>query len=221
MDSKQPFNEVCWQTFDVSRDDRRKINGHSSTIVWLTGLPASGKTTIARELEKKLYKRGTHTYILDGDNVRHGLNRDLGFSKDERRENIRRIAEVAKLFSDAGIITICAFVSPYKADRIAARNLVEDSEFIEVFVKCPVDICMERDPKSMYKKAVSGKKKAFTGVNDPYEEPDTPEVIIESDKITIEESADKIINYLIHRGIIDNLKLSNFSRGIDIHIPEK
>lgn len=202
MDSKHPCNEVCWQTFEVSKDDRRKIKGHSSAIIWLTGLPASGKTTIARELEKNLHEIGGHTYILDGDNVRHGLNRDLGFSREERKENIRRIAEVAKLFSDAGIITICAFVSPYKGDREIAKNLVEESEFIEVFVKCSVEVCMQRDPKSMYKKAITGKMKAFTGVNDPYEVPEFPEIVIETDKLTLSESVDRIIKYLKDKGVI-------------------
>ncbi len=221
MDSKHPISEVQWQTFEVSKDARRKIKGHSSAIIWLTGLPASGKTTIARELEKKLYEMGAHTYILDGDNMRHGLNMDLGFSKDNRKENIRRIAEVGKLFSDAGIITICAFVSPYKDDREAARNLVEESEFIEVYVKCPLDICMERDPKSMYKKAVTGKMKAFTGVDDPYEEPDCPEIVIETDNLHLSACTDKIINYLEDNGIIINSLYSQFAEGIRIHFPER
>lgn len=214
MDSKKPFPEVCWQTLAVSKDDRRKIKGHASAVVWLTGLPASGKTTIARELEKILYDTGVHTYVLDGDNVRHGLNRDLGFSKDDRKENIRRIAEVAKLFSDAGILTICAFVSPYKDDRETARYLVEESEFIEVHVKCPVDICIERDPKSMYKKAVSGKMKTFTGVDDPYENPDFPEIVIETDRLTLSESVDRIINYLKENGIIENFSIDTRTAGI-------
>jgi adenylylsulfate kinase len=202
MDSKKPNVEVQWQTLDVSKDDRRKRKGHSSTIVWLTGLPASGKTTIARELEKRLHDMGNDTYVLDGDNVRHGLSRDLGFSKEERKENIRRIAEVSRLFCDAGIITICSFVSPYKSDRDLARKLVEEDEFTEVFVKCPVEVCMERDPKAMYKKAVTGKMKAFTGIDDPYEEPESPEIIIESDKLTLSESADKILKYLKDAGVI-------------------
>ena len=204
MDSKKPFHEVEWQTFDITKEDRRKIKKHSSAIIWLTGLPASGKTTIARELEKVLHEMGAHTYILDGDNVRHGLNRDLGFSKDSRKENIRRIAEVAKLFMDAGIITICAFVSPYKDDRDVARNLVEGSEFMEVYVKCPLDVCMERDPKSMYKKAATGNMKAFTGIDDPYEEPDSPEIIIETNSLTLSESVNILIEHLAKNGIIKN-----------------
>jgi adenylylsulfate kinase len=202
MDLMHPIGEVQWQTFDISKDDKRKINGHSSAIVWLTGLPASGKTTIAKQLEKTLHDRGCHTYILDGDNMRHGLNKDLGFSKEDRKENIRRIAEVAKLFLDGGIIVICAFVSPYKDDRQIARHLVEDSEFIEVYIKCPVEVCMQRDPKSMYKKAVSGKMTAFTGVDDPYEAPDFPEIVIETDKSTILNGAEKIVEYLKDDGVI-------------------
>ncbi len=205
MDRIPSVSEVQWQSFDILKDDKRKIKGHSSIIVWLTGLPASGKTTIARQLEKTLYERGCHTYILDGDNIRHGLNKDLGFSKEERKENIRRIAEVAKLLLDAGIITICAFVSPYKEDRETAKRLVEEPEFIEVYVKCSLEVCMQRDPKSMYKKAVLGKIKAFTGVNDPYEEPDNSDIIIETDKMTISESVDRIIRYLEDKGVIEEL----------------
>jgi adenylylsulfate kinase len=202
MDLMHPIGDVHWQAFEISKDDRRKMKGHSSAIVWLTGLPASGKTTIARQLEKDLHEKGCHTYILDGDNVRHGLNKDLGFSKEARKENIRRIAEVAKLFLDGGLIVICAFVSPYKDDRLMARRLVEESEFIEVYVKCPVDICMQRDPKSMYKKAVSGKMTAFTGVDDPYEEPDIPELVLETDRLTIREGTDRIVRYLEDNGKI-------------------
>ncbi len=201
MDSKNPMIDVQWQTLDVSKDERRVNKGHSSAIIWLTGMPASGKTTIARKLEKQLHDAGCHTYVLDGDNVRHGLNRDLGFSKEERSENIRRIAEVAKLFCDAGIITICSFVSPYRDDRKTARYLVEESEFIEVFVKCPVEVCMQRDPKSMYKKAVTGKMKAFTGVDDPYEIPDSPEIVIETDRINVNECVEKITGYLKDTGV--------------------
>ncbi len=202
MSIKRSDVEVQWQTLDVSKDNRRSIKGHSSTIVWLTGLPASGKTTIARELEKRLYEIGTHTYVLDGDNMRHGLNKDLGFSKDERKENIRRVAEVANLFCDAGILTICSFVSPYAEDRQYAKGLVDESEFVEVFVKCPLEVCLERDPKSMYKKAISGKMKSFTGIDDPYEHPESPEITIETDQLNLTESVERIIEYLDNKGII-------------------
>ena len=212
MDQKRSDVEVQWQILDVSKDDRRTIKGHSSAIVWLTGLPASGKTTIARELEKRLYETGVHTYVLDGDNLRHGLNNDLGFSKNARKENIRRVAEVAKLFCDAGILTICSFVSPYKDDRDNAKRLVDKSEFIEVFVKCPLEICLERDPKSMYKKAITGKMKSFTGIDDPYEIPESADITIETDKLDLSESVDIIINYLYSNGIIDGSPVSEVSR---------
>jgi adenylyl-sulfate kinase len=202
MDSKKPNCEVYWQTWEVSKNDRRKIKGHSSLVIWLTGLPSSGKTTIARELEKRLHDMGGHTYILDGDNMRHGLNKDLGFSKEDRRENIRRIAEVAKLFVDAGTIVICAFVSPFQEDRETARKLVEKDEFIEVFVNCPVAVCMQRDPKSLYKKAISGEIKAFTGVNDPYEIPEAPELAVETHKLDLQECVETIIRYLSEKGLI-------------------
>ena len=202
MDNNSVNVEVQWQFLDVSKNDRRNIKGHSSAIIWLTGLPASGKTTIARELDRKLHERGCHTYVLDGDNVRHGLNRDLGFSKEQRKENIRRIAEVAKLFCDAGVITICSFVSPYKDDRDLARSIVEESEFIEVFVQCPLEVCIERDPKSMYKKAVKGAMKSFTGVDDPYETPESPEIIIESDRLTLPESVERILQWLEDKNVV-------------------
>jgi len=210
MDIKRSDIEVQWQTLDVSKDNRRSIKGHSSAIVWLTGLPASGKTTIARELEKRLYEIGVHTYVLDGDNMRHGLNKDLGFSKDARKENIRRVAEVANLFCDAGIITICSFVSPYREDRQYAKGLVDESEFIEIFIKCPLEVCMERDPKSMYKKAVSGKMKSFTGIDDPYEHPESPDITIESDKLTLTESVDRIIQHLDRNGIVSVSPVSDY-----------
>ncbi len=216
MDKKHPVSEVQWQSFEVTKTARKTTKGHSSSIIWLTGLPASGKTTIARELEKNLHNMGIHTYVLDGDNLRHGLNSDLGFSKDNRKENIRRVAEVAKLFSDAGIIVICAFVSPYRDDREMARMLVEESEFVEVFVKCPLEVCMDRDPKSMYKKAVSGKMKTFTGVDDPYEEPVSPEIIIETNQLNLTEGVDQIIEHLEENDVINKSSRHNFSDGMKI-----
>lgn len=194
--------EVFWQVLEISKDDRRKLKGHQSAIIWLTGLPASGKTTIAKELEKQLHGDGVHTYILDGDNVRHGLNKDLGFSREDRQENIRRIAETAKLLMDAGIITICAFVSPYEEDRATARNLVDDNEFVEVHVKCPVDVCSQRDPKGLYHKALAGELKGMTGVDDPYEVPASADIVIETDRLTIDESVALIIGYLSQRRLI-------------------
>jgi adenylyl-sulfate kinase len=214
MNSKHPTVEVQWQTLAVSKDDRIRTKEHPPVIIWLTGTPASGKTTIARELEIRLHEMGGHTYVLDGDNVRHGLNRDLGFSMESRKENIRRIAEVAKLFCDAGIITICSFVSPYRDDREMARNLVDESEFIEVYVSCPIEVCIQRDPKSMYSKAIAGKMKGFTGVDDPYEVPDLPEITIETDRLTLAESVEKIIGYLHEKGFLAALKYNCCNNAI-------
>jgi adenylylsulfate kinase len=198
-------NNVYWQELIISKKTRRKINGHGSIIVWLTGLSASGKTTIAKLLEKRLYEYGSRTYVLDGDNLRHGLNKDLGFSEGDRRENIRRIGEVAKLFIDAGSIVICAFISPYREDRKMIRDLVEANEFIEIYVKCSLDVCIQRDPKGLYKKALSQEITHFTGIDDPYEEPEEAEIVLENDELKVEESVEIIFNYLKENG---HLKLS-------------
>ncbi|WP_293446038.1 adenylyl-sulfate kinase [Persephonella sp.] len=187
----------------VKKEDRQKLKGHKSAILWFTGLSGSGKSTIAHAVEEKLYQMGIHTYVLDGDNVRTGLNKDLGFSPEDRKENIRRIGEVSKLFVDAGIIVLSAFISPYKKDREFVRNIVDDGEFIEIYVKCPIEVCESRDVKGLYKKAREGLIKNFTGIDDPYEEPENPEIVIETDKETVEESVEKIINYLKEKGYID------------------
>jgi adenylylsulfate kinase len=186
----------------ITKIDRRKRNRHGSTIIWLTGLSGSGKSTIANNLETALFERGINTYVLDGDNVRNGLNNDLGFSAEDREENIRRIGEVAKLFVDAGIITITAFISPYKKDRDIVRRSVDKEEFIETFVKCPLHVCEQRDVKGLYRKAKKGEVKSFTGVDDIYEEPENPEIILETDKIGIAEAVNKILNYLQGKGHI-------------------
>jgi adenylylsulfate kinase len=186
----------------ITKLDRQKLNGHKSAILWFTGLSGSGKSTLAYTLEEELYKRGIHTYILDGDNIRKGLNKDLGFSEKDRQENIRRIGEVAKLFVDAGLIVLVATISPFKKDRLFVRNLVEPDEFIEIYVKCPLEICEIRDPKGLYKKARKGLIKNFTGIDSPYEEPDNPEIVIETDKETIQEGVSKIIKFLEEKGII-------------------
>lgn len=193
---------IVWHPCKVSQKDREKIRGHKSCLMWFTGLPSSGKSTIAHELEYNLSKRGMHTYVLDGDNIRHGLNKNLGFSKEDRKENIRRVGEVARLFVDAGIITLAAFISPFREDREAVRNLLNDGEFIEIYVKCPIEVCMKRDPKNLYKKAMAGEIKDFTGISQPYEEPSNPEIIIETDRLSIGESVNKILDYLTSRKII-------------------
>ncbi len=186
----------------INKADRQRLMGHKSVILWFTGLSGSGKSTLAHAVEEKLFSMGIHTYVLDGDNIRTGLNKDLGFSEEDRKENIRRIGEVAKLFVDAGLIVLTAFISPYRRDRDFVRNLVEEGEFIEVYVKCPLEVCERRDVKGLYKKARQGIIKNFTGIDDPYEEPLSPEITVETDKESVEESVDKIISYLIKRGII-------------------
>jgi adenylylsulfate kinase len=187
---------------EITKGDRRSLNNHGSLILWFTGLPSSGKSTIANELEKKLITLGTRTYILDGDNVRMGLCKDLGFSEEDRGENIRRIGEVSKLFIDAGCIVLSAFVSPYIKDRDAVRELVEEGEFVEVFVDAPLEVCEERDVKGLYKKAREGIIKGFTGIDDPYEAPLNPEITIDTSKLSLDEGVNVIFDYLEKRGVL-------------------
>lgn len=187
---------------EITKEDRRSLNKHGSLILWFTGLPSSGKSTIANELEKRLITMGTRTYILDGDNIRMGLCKDLGFSEEDRGENIRRIGEVSKLFVDNGCIVLSAFVSPYIVDRDGVRDLVEDGEFVEVFVDAPLEVCEERDVKGLYKKAREGVIKGFTGIDDPYEAPLNPEVTIDTSKLSLEESVDVLVEFLDKRGVL-------------------
>jgi len=187
---------------EITKEDRRRLNNHGSLILWFTGLPSSGKSTIANELEKKLITMGTRTYILDGDNIRMGLCKDLGFSEEDRGENIRRIGEVSKLFVDNGCIVLSAFVSPYIVDRDGVRGLVEEGEFVEVFVDAPLEVCEERDVKGLYKKAREGVIKGFTGIDDPYEAPLNPEVTIDTSKLSLEESVDVLVEYLDKKGVL-------------------
>ncbi len=200
--NKQKATNITWHHANVTGEKKEKLLGHKNAVVWFTGFSASGKSTIANEVENMLYQRGCLTHVLDGDNVRHGLNKDLGFSPEDREENIRRIGEVAKLFADAGILAMTAFISPYQADRNKVRELLEDGRFIEVFVDCPVDVCEERDPKGLYKRAKTGEIKEFTGISAPYEAPENPEIVLNTDKLTIEESAQVVIAFLEQRGII-------------------
>lgn len=180
----------------ITRQNRESRNRHRSYIIWLTGLSGSGKSTIAGELERILFEKNYQVMILDGDIVRHGLNSDLGFSHEDRRENIRRIGEAAKLLMEAGIITICAFISPYSSDREKVRDIVPDGDFIETFIDCPLEECERRDPKGLYKKARSGLIKNFTGIDDPFEMPEDPEILINSHELSVEQSANKILEYL-------------------------
>lgn len=188
---------------EITKEDRRRLNGHGSLILWFTGLPSSGKSTLANEVEKVLVEHSCRTYILDGDNVRMGLCKDLGFSAEDREENIRRIGEVSKLFADAGEIVLSAFVSPYRKDRDAVRELVADGEFVEIFVSCPVEECEKRDVKGLYKKAREGVIKGFTGIDDPYEEPLSPEIVVDTEKSSMEECTRQILAHLREKSVVD------------------
>ena len=187
---------ITWHSAAVSKEDRRIQNGHGSCVLWFTGLSGSGKSTIANAVSGELYRQGINEYVLDGDNIRHGLNRDLGFSDDDRTENIRRIGEVAKLFVDSGAVVTTAFISPFRADRDQVRELFEAGEFIEVFVDCPLEECEQRDPKQLYAKARRGEIKDFTGIDSPYEAPDRPEITLRSDLLSVEEAVKQIFGYL-------------------------
>jgi len=187
---------VTWFDGYLTRDEREALHGHKGAAVWFTGLSASGKSTIAHYLEKMLYARKCSTYSFDGDNVRHGLCRDLGFTPEHRKENIRRIGEMVRLFVDAGVIAITAFISPYRADREVVRKLVGEERFLEVYVQCPVEVCAKRDPKGLYQRAMAGVIKDFTGVSAPYEAPETPNLVLRSDAVTPVEAAEEVIALL-------------------------
>lgn len=193
---------ITWHETGISKHYREKQNGHRGSVIWLTGMPSSGKSTIAVELQALLFEAGCSAYVLDGDNIRHGLNKDLGFSPEDREENIRRIGEVAKLFSSAGFLVITAFVSPYKKDRDNVRKLLDEGDFLEVFVKADISVCEKRDTKGLYGKARRGEIKDFTGVSAPYEEPEHPELVIDTDNQTKEESAAHILSFLKEKGYI-------------------
>jgi len=203
IEKKHKNNEnIIWHDQNIIKSDREKLLNQKPCILWFTGLSGSGKSTVANAVEKKLFEMGRKTYLLDGDNVRHGLNKDLGFSDLDRIENIRRIGEVSKLFVDSGLIVLTAFISPFKSDRQIARTLVNYNEFIEIYVNTPLEVCEKRDPKGLYKKARQGAIKNFTGIDSPYESPVNPQIEVETDKLDIKQSVDKIINYLIKFGYI-------------------
>ncbi len=193
---------ITWHEQTITKEERRAQNGHGSCVLWFTGLSGSGKSTIANAVSTELYRQSINEYVLDGDNVRHGLNKDLGFSEADRNENIRRIGEVAKLFVDSGKIVTTAFISPFRSDRDQVRALFEDGEFIEVFVDCPLEECEKRDPKELYKKARRGEIKDFTGIDSPYEEPPHAELTIASGTQSVEEAVNTILQYLRDRKII-------------------
>lgn len=187
---------ITWHDSEVSKQQRQQRNNHKSAVVWFTGLSGSGKSTVSVALEKALFEHQIHTYRLDGDNIRHGLNNNLGFSPEDRKENIRRIGEVGKLMVDAGLLTMTAFISPYEEDRELVRQTLDEGEFIEVYTKCSLDACESRDPKGLYQKARAGEIQGFTGINAPYEEPSNPEITIDTEQLSVEEAVQEIIKYL-------------------------
>jgi len=194
---------IVWHELYLDKKTRSKLKNQLPCLLWFTGLSGAGKSTIANIVEKKLNADGKHTYLLDGDNVRHGLNRDLGFSSEDRIENIRRVGEVGKLFVDAGIIALASFISPFRSDRMIVRELFEPNEFLEVFVSAPLDICEKRDPKGLYKKARSGQIPNFTGVDSPYEAPENAELVLDTTRSSPEQCADLVIEYMLKHRYID------------------
>jgi adenylylsulfate kinase len=200
----QKSTNVRWHEGNVSRDDREGRNGHRGAILWFTGLSGSGKSTLANAVDHRLHELGLSSYVLDGDNVRHGLNGDLGFSPEDRTENIRRIGEVAKLFADAGTFALTAFISPYREDRDRIRETAaRPDDFVEVFVYCPLDVCEERDPKGLYKKARAGEIPEFTGISAPYEEPVAAELVVDTAEYSLEECVELVLKHLVERGYIE------------------
>ncbi|MGG1632682.1 adenylyl-sulfate kinase [Rossellomorea sp. NRS-1567] len=199
--SKKTEN-IVWHETAITKQERSKKNGHKSFILWFTGLSASGKSTVANALSHSLFELGNQVYVLDGDNVRHGLNHDLGFKEEDRKENIRRIGEVSKLFIDSGQIVLTAFISPYREDRALVRNLVETDEFIEVYVHCSLEECEKRDPKGLYKKARNKEITHFTGISAPYEAPERPEVVLDTEKHSTEECVEYLLTVLKQKQLI-------------------
>lgn len=197
MNSNTESN-VVWHNTSVSKEDRERLLNQKGIVIWFTGLSGAGKSTVANALSVKLHNNSYFTYLLDGDNLRHGLNSNLGFSKEDRVENIRRVKEVANLFADAGVIILATFISPFREDRNSVRELLED-RFVEVFVDCDLEVCEDRDPKGLYKKARTGLIKDFTGIDSPYEKPEKPEITINTHKSTIDQCVQQIIDYLKER----------------------
>jgi adenylylsulfate kinase len=197
---------IVWHNATISKDDRHRMNGHKSAILWYTGLSGAGKSTLANKVEEKLFERGFHTYVLDGDNIRHGLNKGLGFTTEDRKENIRRIGEVAKLFVDGGAFVSTAFISPYRSDRDMVRALVPEGEFLEVYIDASLEVCESRDPKGLYKKARAGEIKHFTGIDDPYEAPENAEIVVKTGDYSLEECAAQVIDYLDKNGYFESVE---------------
>jgi len=193
---------IVWHHATVTRERRNQQNGHKSAVIWFTGLSGSGKSTLAHAVEEELHQKGCKTFVMDGDNVRHGLSADLRFSDEDRKENLRRIGEVSKLFIEAGTIVLTAFISPFREDREWVRSLIPHGDFLEVYVDCPIEVCEERDVKGLYRRARAGEVKEFTGISSPYELPEKPELTVNTEQETFEESVQKVINLLNERSIV-------------------
>ncbi|QKT04794.1 adenylyl-sulfate kinase [Ectothiorhodospiraceae bacterium 2226] len=206
MHETRKSNNVVWQDLAIDRRQRNELNGHKSAILWFTGLSGSGKSTLARAVEERLHAEGCRTFVLDGDNVRHGLCGDLGFSEQDRAENIRRIGEVAKLCVEAGLITLTAFISPFRADRDRVRSLVAPGDLLEVYVQCPLSVCEQRDVKGLYKRARAGEIKDFTGISSPYEPPENPDIVVDTSCTSIDQCVDQVIEALEARDVIAPLQ---------------
>lgn len=202
MSQESKSTNITWHLGEVDQEKREVLHGHKGAVLWFTGLSGSGKSTLANAVEGVLHERGCHTYVLDGDNVRHGLNNNLEFSDEDRQENIRRIGEVSRLFSDAGVLTLTAFISPFQSDRAVVRNLIGD-RFVEVYVQASVEVCESRDPKGLYKKARAGEIAEFTGISSPYEAPENPELVVDTGELSLEACVDFVIEYLKSSGMID------------------
>jgi adenylylsulfate kinase len=200
--AKRRSTNITWHAGHVSRADREAVTGQRGVTIWLTGLSGSGKSTIAVGVEQALIQRGHLAYVLDGDNIRHGLNKNLGFSPEDRAENIRRIGEVAKLFTDAGVIVLTSFISPYRADRDAARALLPDGDFVEVHVAASIETCESRDVKGLYAKARAGEIPEFTGISAPYEAPESPELVLDTNRQSVADSVEQIVGYLAEKGYL-------------------
>ncbi|MBK8399862.1 adenylyl-sulfate kinase [Propionivibrio sp.] len=195
-------SNIIWHHALITRSARQKMNGHRSLVVWFTGLSGSGKSTLSHAVEQRLHEIGCRTLVLDGDNVRHGLCGDLGFSEDDRSENIRRIGEMAKLLTEAGVITLTAFISPFRADRLRARELFAPEDFVEAYCRCPLEVCEGRDVKGMYRRARAGEIPDFTGISSPYEEPLTPDLTVDTGRLSLEQCVDQVIACLKDRGVL-------------------
>lgn len=213
-ENQQKSSNTVWHAASVTRDRREQQNGHKAVILWFTGLSGAGKSTLAHAVEERLHQQSCNTFVLDGDNVRHGLCADLGFSDDDRQENIRRIGEVAKLFMEAGVISLTAFISPFRADRQKVRDLVEEGDFVEIYCECSLDVCESRDVKGLYKRARAGEIKEFTGISSPYEEPRDAELVVDTGTKTLDECADQVIEFLKLRRDLPLLRGQDFRHRV-------